>query len=105
MFRRWLFLLVLSVASGQMPVTAGQEKQSSQPTDEKAELAEFVDDARHYAIRSMKPQAALKLHEPPMLNFTNPERGQECGSVFVWLHEDRPAVMGQFFRLNGGNNR
>ena len=100
MFGRWLLLLALPVASGLVPVAVAQEKQASQPPDEKAELAEFLDDARHYAIRSMKPDAELKLHEPPVLNFTNPERNQERGSVFVWLHEGRPAVMGQFFRHN-----
>src|SRR5262249_60678046 len=60
----------------------------------------FLDDAQHYTIRTTKPDAVLKLHEPPVLNFTNPERNQERGSVFVWMHEGRPAVMGQFFRFD-----
>jgi hypothetical protein len=77
-----------------------QEKQPGKPADEKTELAEFLDDARHYVIKSNKPEAVLKLHEPPVLNFTNPERNQERGSVFVWLHEGRPAVLGQFFRFD-----
>jgi hypothetical protein len=79
-----------------LPVGA-QEKQ----LDEKAELAEFLDDAKNYAIRTAKPEAALKLREPAVLNFTNPERNQELGSVFVWLDADgRPAVVGQFFRFD-----
>ena len=82
------------------PGVFAQEKQPGKPTDEKAELAEFLDEARHYTIRATKPEAVLKLHEPPVLNFTNPERNQERGSVFVWVHEGRPAVMGQFFRFD-----
>jgi hypothetical protein len=84
------------------PVGSAQEKAppAKQPDEkEKAELAEFLDDAKHYTIRTEKPDAALKLHEASVLNFTNPERNQEHGSVFVWLDGDgRPAVMGQFFR-------
>ena len=75
------------------------------PADEKAELAELLDDARHYAIRSPKAEALFKLHEPPVLNFTNPERNQERGSVFVWLHEGRPAAIGQFFRFDTKTKR
>jgi hypothetical protein len=80
-----------------------QEKQpeKTDKPDEKAELAELLDDAKNYAIRTVKPEAVLKLREPPILNFTNPERNQELGSVFVWLDADgRPAVAGQFFRFN-----
>jgi hypothetical protein len=83
-------------AAGTVSARAAQEKQP----DEKAELAEFLDDARHYVIRTAKPGATFKLHEPPIQNFTNPERNQELGSVFVWLNEGRPAVLGQFFRFN-----
>lgn len=83
---------------GAFPARA-QEKQPGKEADEKAELAEFLDDAKNYTIRAVKPDAALKLRDPAVLNFTNPERNQECGSVFVWLDADgRPAVMGQFFR-------
>lgn len=93
----WLACL----AAGAFPVRA-QEKRP----DEKAELAEFLDDAKHYTIRTLKPDAALKLREQPVLNFTNPERNQECGSVFVWLDADgRPAVMGQFFRHDARQGR
>jgi hypothetical protein len=79
-----------------VPGLFGQEKQ----TDEKTEFAEFLDDARHYVIRMLKPEATFTLHEPVIQNFTNPERNQERGSVFVWLNESRPAVLGQFFRFN-----
>lgn len=94
--------LALSLAAclAAPPAARAQEKKA-EPPDEKAELAELLADAKSYTIRTAKPDAALKLHEPPVLNFTNPERNQERGSVFVWLtDEGRPAVVGQFFRFD-----
>jgi hypothetical protein len=99
---------IACLVPGVLPARAAQDKPPEKPADEKekAELAEFLDDARHYAIRTAKPDAELKLHEPPVLNFTNPERNQERGSVFVWLTaEGRPAVMGQFFRHDSRKGR
>jgi hypothetical protein len=96
------------LVAGVLSAGAAQEKQPEKQADEKekAERAEFLDDARHYAIRTMKPDAELKLHESPVLNFTNPERNQERGSVFVWLTaEGQPAVMGQFFRHDSRKGR
>src|SRR5262245_63182108 len=97
---------VSCLVAGLLSVGGAQEKQPDKQPDEKAELAELLDDAKNYAIRTVKPEAALKLSEPPVLNFTNPERNQELGSVFVWLNEDgRPAVMGQFFRYDARAGR
>ena len=64
----------------------------------KLEFAEFLEDARQYTMRLKPNDSLLKLSEQPLLNFTNPERNQERGSVFVWMNEDRPAVIGQIFR-------
>jgi len=95
----------LCLVIGTFP-THAQEKQPGKEPDVKAEKAEFLDDAQHYTIRTVtKPEVVLKLHESPVLNFTNPERNQECGSVFVWLNEGRPAVMGQFFRHDSRKGR
>src|SRR5207249_1462916 len=84
---------------------AAQDEQSKKQSDEKTELADLLDDARQYAIRTTTPEALLKLHEPPVFNFTNAERNQERGSVFVWLHDGRPTVIGQFFRFNKQDQR
>src|SRR5688500_167972 len=62
---------------------------------ENTELAGLLDAARRYEIRLTRPNVPLKLREPSVLNFTNPQRNQERGSVFVWLHNDRPAAIGQ----------
>lgn len=96
-------LSLVCVLAGLVSMGAAQGAQDEK--NEKAELAEFLDDARTYVIRSTKPEALLKLHETPVLNFTNPERNQERGSVFVWLNEGRPAVIGQFFRHDTKDRR
>jgi len=71
-----------------------------EPTDAaSAELADLLTSARRYEIRAPQSDAALVFREPSLLNFTNPERNQERGSVFVWTLDDRPAAIGQFFRF------
>jgi hypothetical protein len=67
--------------------------------DGNAELAELLASAREYSLRLANSDKALQFREPSVLNFTNPERNQERGSVFVWMHDGRPAAIGQFFRL------
>jgi hypothetical protein len=76
-------LPIMCLVAGLLSVGVAQEKQPGKQPDEKAEVAEFLDDAQHYAIRTTNPDVALKLHETALLNFTNPERNQEHGSVFV----------------------
>jgi hypothetical protein len=99
---------VACLAAGSLPAGA-QEKQpekGAKESGEKTELAEFLDDAKRYTIKSAKSDTALKLREQPILNFTNPERNQELGSVVVWLDaDDRPAVMGQFFKYDAKKGR
>jgi hypothetical protein len=67
--------------------------------DGNAELADLLASARQYEIRAPRSEALLEFRAPSLLNFTNPERNQERGSVFVWMDGDRPAAIGQFFRF------
>jgi hypothetical protein len=67
--------------------------------DGNAELVDLLAAAREYKLRITKSEKALEFREPSVLNFTNPERNQERGSVFVWMHDGRPAAIGQFFRF------
>lgn len=98
-------LIGVSCFVARSPARAAQDEQARTQSDEKTELADLLDDARHYVIQTTKPEALLKLHEPPVFNFTNAERNQERGSVFVWLYDGRPAVIGQFFRFNRTTGR
>jgi hypothetical protein len=93
--RRGLIVgLVIALAS---TAALGEEEPA---VDGNAELAGLLASARQYELRNRSSDAALKLREPSLLNFTNPERNQERGSVFVWLEGDRPAAIGQFFRFD-----
>ena len=78
---------------------SGTVAQDEPAIDGNAELANLLASAREYKLRLAKSDAELKFREPSVLNFTNPERNQERGSVFVWMHGDRPAAIGQFFRF------
>ncbi len=73
--------------------------------DGNAELAGLLAAAKKYELRNRKSDAALEFREPSLLNFTNPERNQERGSVFVWMLDDRPAAIGQFFRFTLAGRR
>jgi hypothetical protein len=83
---------------------AAQEKQPEKAKpdekvkpEEKGVLAEFYADAKNYTIRIVKPDTALKLHEKSVLAFADDVR-KTGSSVFVWLDEDRPAVIGRIFQ-------
>jgi len=92
----WFLLALVSVTA------AAEEEPANEAS---AELAGLLASARKYELRIAKSDAVLELREPSLLNFTNPERNQERGSVFVWMHADRPAAIGQFFRFNVGGQR
>ena len=74
-------------------------------TMDKQELAELLAQAKTYELRLPRANAVARFHETPLLNFTNPERNQERGSVFVWMHDSRPVVIGQLFRFNTQSDR
>src|SRR5688572_14446943 len=84
--------------------TCAQEVQRDDAT-KREELAKGADQA----AQSQKAAAAevqrfafgfaddrevkLKLHETPILRYTNPLRGEVHSALFVWTHEGRPEVV------------
>lgn len=72
---------------------------------EKQELADLLAQAQTYQLRLPKEKVDAVMRETALLNFTNPERNQEQGSVFVWLHGSRPVAVGQLFRYNARSAR
>lgn len=58
---------------------------------------DFVGDARKYVFELMSTKARLTLRDKSLLNWTNPVRQNEKGETFVWLHQQRPYVIGTFF--------
>ncbi len=93
---RWIVAIVLAgIAAAPAVIVSAQEE-----TAEKTELAELLLAARAYELQVVEGSHIAKLRESPLLNFTNPERSQELGSVFVWMFDNRPVAVGQFFRFN-----
>lgn len=58
---------------------------------------DFAGDARKYVIELTSSHAKLALRDKSLLNWTNPVRQNEKGETFVWLHQQRPHVIGTFF--------
>jgi hypothetical protein len=54
--------------------------------------------ARNYefGIRGVDQPAVLR--EQPILRWSNPERGQVYGNVFLWTNRGRPVVVGSLFK-------
>jgi len=66
-------------------------------TNPDGENSTFFDDARGYVITSEAGAVTLSLREKSLLNWTNPQRLQERGGIYVWLDRGRPLVIGSFF--------
>lgn len=88
-----LLLLAMFVA---MDVSA-EDAISGKVLADKSDLTAFQEDARKYVIESPKDRTTLSLNEKSLLNWTNPERQQERGAVYVWTIDERPLVIGSFF--------
>ena len=73
---------------------AGQEKKDS-PADERHQ--KFREEAARYAL-ARHDDRRLKLHPVPLMNWANPERTNNLGSIFVWELQGRPMALGTVFR-------
>jgi hypothetical protein len=73
---------------------AAQEA-SDKPATAKA--AVLLDQAQAYDIRLDGAAKPLLLKPEPIFNWTNPERLQHKGTVYVWLVDNRPQVIGSLF--------
>jgi hypothetical protein len=49
--------------------------------------------ARKYEFETRGVDQPVVLREQPILRWSNPERGQIYGNVFLWTHRGRPAVV------------
>lgn len=64
--------------------------------DENQEGPDFLAEVKQFEFRLDDGRTA-RLQSQPVLNWTNPARNQESGSVFVWLDGVRPVVIGTSF--------
>jgi hypothetical protein len=63
----------------------------------------FATRAANFRIREKNAGIDLVFHEQSLLNWGNPARQQERGSVFAWFSDGRPRVIGSFFTYQLGD--
>jgi hypothetical protein len=61
-----------------------------------SEFAEFQSAAERYRMTTGAGQT-LHLLETPIMNWANPARNNELGSVFIWERDGRPLIVGTVF--------
>jgi hypothetical protein len=88
--RGLMWVVGLTAIAGTLPA------QESKPAPD-TKKAFLLDQAQHYTIQRGQDAAPLALRAEPIFNWTNPERLQHKGTVYVWLAEDRPEVIGSLF--------
>jgi hypothetical protein len=103
MSRRWLLIAVLLAGSlagwpvGRLP---GADPTPANPENIAAALKLTLAAAAEYEIRVGDDEKAkpLELQREPILKWSNPERGEVHGNVFVWTRDGRPLVTASIFK-------
>jgi hypothetical protein len=78
-------------------IAVGLLRGAAAAQDDDAEYARFRAAAESYQISVGDSDEALQLDAGSLLEWTNPVRQQERGSVFVWMRDGRPSVISSFF--------
>jgi hypothetical protein len=98
---------VLLAALLTVPWGWGQEgsspAKSSETDDQKARVEHALqlslEGARSYEMERDEPSSkSLTFRAEPVLRWSNPERGEIYGNVFVWTDRGRPEVVGSLFK-------
>lgn len=99
-------LLGLIVSTGLLPCflsrSSSAEESGERSEDvEAARSREATENAkaavRRYELAS-SGEGAIKLHEQPLLKWSNPAAGSIHGNVFIWTRDGRPFVAGSLFQ-------
>jgi hypothetical protein len=101
MTRRWSLVALLAVA----PVPGLAQKPADPPPDTPA-TRENIDAAlrltlaaaAEYEFRVGTDDKPLDLQREPILKWSNPDRGEIHGNVFVWTREGRPLMVGSLYK-------
>ncbi len=86
-------LLAEDPASAKSSTSDSIEKQNSETA-----FAMTREAARKYEFEMHGVDPPAMLREQPILRWSNPERGQVYGNVFLWTHRGRPVVVGSLFK-------
>ena len=81
-----------SVAPDSGPLDSVEKKNSEAAIKMTREAAQKYE----FEIHGVDQLAVLR--EQPILRWSNPERGQVYGNVYLWTYRGRPAVVGSLFK-------
>src|SRR5262245_7870893 len=102
MIGRALPVAVVAVSSVLVAVPGGRAQRPADtpanPENIAAALKLTVAAAAAYEIRVGGDDKPLDLVREPVLKWSNPDRGEVHGNVFVWVRGERPLVVGSLFK-------
>jgi hypothetical protein len=102
MIRRCLLIALLPLGSLVVAVPGGRAQKAAEvpanPENIAAALRLTVAAAAAYEIRVGDDNKPLDLLREPVLKWSNPDRGEVHGNVFVWVRGERPLVVGSLFK-------
>jgi hypothetical protein len=105
MSSRWLLVALLPLVSltAAVPVVGRAQKADDPPPNKEnieAALKLTLAAAAEYEIRvgNDEKEKPLELQREPILKWSNPDRGEVHGNVFVWTRDGRPLVVGSLFK-------
>jgi hypothetical protein len=98
---------VLVTAAALAPAAACEARTMAQdtpapPTAAAAEYARFQEQAAAYELIADGDERPLELLPQPLLNWGNPVRLQEHGSLVLWVRDARPQAIGSLFTYEHG---
>src|SRR5262245_9081678 len=99
---RWLPVALVAIGSLVLAVTGGRAQNPAEPpgTRENIEAALKLTQAAaaDYDFRVGDGDKPLELQREPVLKWSNPDRGEVHGNVFLWTRGERPLVVGALFK-------
>ncbi len=99
---RWLLAALVPIASLAFAVIGSHvQNQAETPANREnieAALKLTQAAAAEYEMRVGSDDKPLELQREPVLRWSNPDRGEVHGNVFLWTREGRPLVVGSLFK-------
>jgi hypothetical protein len=99
---RWLLVALVSIGALVLAATGGraQNPADTPATRENIEAALKLTQAAaaEYEIRVGDDDKPLELQSEPVLKWSNPDRGEIHGNVFLWTRDSRPLVVASLYK-------
>src|SRR5437870_12540817 len=99
---RWFLVALVSIGSLVLAVigSRAQNPADTPATRENIDAALKLTQAAaaEYEIRVGDDDKPLELQSEPVLKWSNPDRGEVHGNVFLWTRDGRPLVVGALFK-------